>query len=75
MVAVSFPIPPVLLPWDTGAKPGGRTFFCFLFTTLGQDKPVKWEMFTCLHFGVVHPISDLFLTDEVIYDLHPDGRL
>lgn len=62
--------------WGPRAKPGGRTFsFSFLFATLDQDEPVKWEMLTCLHLGVVHPVSDLFLTDEVIYNLHPDWRL
>lgn len=50
-------------------------FLFFFFATLDQDEPVKWEMLTCLHLGVVHPVSDLFLTDEVIYNLHPDWRL
>ena len=62
--------------WGPRAKPRGRTFsFSFLFAALDQDEPVKWEMLTCLHFGVVHPVSDLFLTDKVIYNLHPDRRL
>lgn len=31
-------------------------------------------MLTCLHLGVVRPVRDLLLADEVVYDLHPDGR-
>lgn len=56
-----------------GAKPGGRTVF-FAFYHLAQDELRKWEMLTCLHFGVVHPVSDLFLTDQVIYNLHSYRR-
>lgn len=39
-----------------------------------QAKPRKWEVLTCLHLGVVRPVRDLLLADEVVYDLHPDGR-
>lgn len=59
--------------WGPGEKPGGRAVF-FAFYHLAQDELRKWEMLTCLHFGVVHPVSDLFLTDQVIYNLHSDGR-
>lgn len=30
---------------------------------------------TCLDFGVVHPVRDFLLTDQVIYDLHSNGWL
>lgn len=54
-----------------GAGPAGRTL---PFTSLGQDEPRKWAMLTCLHFGVVHPVRHLFLTDEVVYNLHSNRR-
>lgn len=46
----------------------------FLFAPLDQAKPRKWEVLTCLHFGVVRPVRDLLLADEVVYNLHPNGR-
>lgn len=30
---------------------------------------------TCLHLGVVHPVGDFLLSEEVVDDLHPDGGL
>lgn len=34
-----------------------------------------WNMLTRLYFGVVHPVSDFLLPDQVVYNLHPNWRL
>lgn len=67
-------------PWNAGpAEPsqGQTLFLSYLPPTPyppDQAKPRKWEVLTCLHLGVVRPVRDLLLADEVVYDLHPDGR-
>lgn len=66
------------LPQDTGyiaaspCKEGDRGSLPTSPSHPPQRAPIE-SLLTCLHLGVVHPVGDFLLTEEVVNDLHPNG--